>query len=876
MGGLPLDLVSVMNVTHFAFSWSFPLLAIVGGAVAQQVGPIPAEILANTASSGLPGRVAGSERWIVHFKSRSFDLDRFAEANAARRPAGEVQAIVRDLEERLVADQAPFVAAVRRLGGVVVQQWWLVNAAAIEIPPDQLMAVRLLPNVAFVQPDEARRVAIHKATNADNHAADALQVAGHVGAGVAVAIIDTGQDSDVGGSGRPHRTYFLGGNPTNRASGGIGGSRLLTNQQIGRAPADDVNGHGTGVASIAAGANWGTSRADHGHAPAAGIAGYAIAHDASSNSDLSTIATAWQAVARDRSVYNIVAANMSYTASYDPRDVSSQAMDSAALNADLVCVAAAGNSAAFTVSSPCAANGLAVGAVVPDVHTMATFSARGPLFGDADRFYPDLVACGVDSVMAERDREQAEFVAQGTSMAAPQVCGAAVQLRARFPALTALQTKAVLLAAARDVSGQDPLGDRNSHGVGLLRNDHAHSLAESGQYGTGAVSTLVPHDVSVPVQAGKVYQFAITWFRRNLQVDAWSNLNLEVVGPGGQVIAVSATRRNLYEFVRFQAPITGNLIMRTRALLIEGGGSQDFAFAWQEAPPLPLLPHAHAFGAGCGPMCGSINPDGGILTSAIVPNGEVAYEISANPGTLITGLEIFGAATRMYEPRVVGLYFEAGGVIKTAPEWGAVVDFGLRAGFYRPWTGFRAFLVPPSGRFWIGLDQTQLLDPNLTSGTSTTGYQRPVAGFGDWTRSTRVLRPAIKLICGNSQVGHVPAAEAVGWPRLGATVSLPMSGGPANSMTFLALGYSKTTAAFGALPLAMTPLGAPGCRVLGSADSVELLPTGAAGNAQGSLSIPSLSALAGLHVYAQYIAVAPGANALGVTFSNAVDMRIGL
>lgn len=244
------------------------------------------------------------------------------------------------------------------------------------------------------------------------------------------------------GTTRPHRVYFPNGNPALTTGGGIGGSRLLVNRQIGAQSADDTNGHGTGVASISAGANWGTSGADDGHAPMAGICGYAIAELPNGSSYTTTQASGWQQLAADRATYNIVSANMSYSGSPNPLDLAQQAIDSAALNADVLCCVAAGNSGASTTNSCGAANAIAVGALNATTHTVATFSSRGFLSGDSGRFYPDISACGVNTAMALLDNEGGNFVGSGTSMASPQVTGAAAQLRARFPFLTAVQTKA--------------------------------------------------------------------------------------------------------------------------------------------------------------------------------------------------------------------------------------------------------------------------------------------------------------------------------------------------------------------------------------------------------------------------------------------------
>ena len=69
-----------------------------------------------------------------------------------------------------------------------------------------------------------------------------------------VQLVDTGQDSNMGGTGRPHRTYFRQGNIAITNAGGLNGSLLLANVQIpGTVGADDTHGHGTGVCSITSG-----------------------------------------------------------------------------------------------------------------------------------------------------------------------------------------------------------------------------------------------------------------------------------------------------------------------------------------------------------------------------------------------------------------------------------------------------------------------------------------------------------------------------------------------------------------------------------------------------------------------------------------------
>lgn len=74
---------------------------------------------------GLPGKRPGTELWIVQFQKRSFDLSRFRTAIYQRRPAAEVDAIVADLERKVIADQAAFVRKVKNdYDADVLHQWW--------------------------------------------------------------------------------------------------------------------------------------------------------------------------------------------------------------------------------------------------------------------------------------------------------------------------------------------------------------------------------------------------------------------------------------------------------------------------------------------------------------------------------------------------------------------------------------------------------------------------------------------------------------------------------------------------------------------------------------------------------------------------------
>ncbi|MFO1076249.1 MAG: S8 family serine peptidase [Planctomycetota bacterium] len=853
-----------------------PLFAtLLFGSLLAQSDPSLAPLLPNHSEHGVPGAVAGTERWIVHFARRSFDLSGFRGAIAAHRPAAEVAAIVADLEQRVIADQAPFAQAVQALGGTVVRQWWIVDAAAVEIAPNQLLALRRLPNIAYLQPDERCEPVILTATNSSNHDADSLQALGFKGQGVAVAVVDTGQDANMNGFGRPHRVYFPGGNVGNTTGAGIGGSRLLVNRQFGTLPADDPHGHGTGVASICAGADWGTAGADDGHAPEAGICGYSLSNNTAGTTTQSVMASAWQQVAADRATYNIVSANMSYSDSPNPLDISQQAIDSAALNADIMCCVAAANNGSSTAVSCGAANTLAVGAVTANSHTVATFSSRGPLSGDPGRFYPDIAACGVNTVMALRDNENGDYVTSGTSMASPQVCGAAAQLRARFPALSAVETKAALLASAVDISLQNPGLDRNAFGMGLLRNDRVHDLVAAGNYGSSTVGLAAPVVITAfPVIVGHSYRAAIAWHRLDVNSTAWSNLDLEVLDPGSAVIGQSTTPRNLYELAEFTANFTGTVTLRVTAQTIGTGTSQPFAWSATEIPPIPVHGTAVSFGRGCGPVCDVLNGPGTLVPVAL--SGEFAFDMVAAAPMTLSAIDVFtrsqlaGTASS-----VVTVYLPSGGIISQTHLAVTAAAVGTSPDYYR--ATFTSPVTIPAGPYWIGIyspPQTTAF-PNVATGTAVGGYQRTTPLNGPWTRSSLMVRPSFRLYCENPAGVGVPLLSVVGTPRTGSTVGLDLSAALPSSAAFLGVGLSATTAPFGPLPYSLEPFGAIGCAVLTSGDSQRLYLVDAAGTAHAGLVVPNDPTLVNLQLYAQYFVAHPAANQLGIVATGGWHLSLG-
>ncbi len=562
-------------------------LAVFGTALA--LGALPAQVSKSTASvvplteqqrgigtEALPGRLPGTHRYNVTFATRSFDLAAFKAATDRRDPAA-VAEIVKDLERRAQQDQAEFRQAVEALGGAVNITFWLINACNIDLPNEHVGLVRGMPNVLFVDPDLATYPLgagampfIKVATNSSHHNADAEHTLGNRGTGVAVAIVDTSADTSLHGANMPHMVFYRNADRNNHTAGGLDGSRLMGAFQIGSQPANNSHPHGTGVSGIAAGAGWLSAGQDAGHASDAKVIMYSICDvSPSCGSSLAIEAAGWQRVAADAATYGTVTANMSYGSSPSPTDVSQQAIDACALNAGVLPVTAAGNGGSSTGGSSSTANGLAVAAVTPVSKAVAGFSSRGPLSGDPTRFFPDISANGVQTVMPQYGNEGADYVADGTSMASPQVCGAGALVKTSRMASNVRELKALLLNNTESIQAQNVGLDRNAYGVGYLRDDLACAAARNNEVLSGTISsTTTPNTHTLAAVQNQIYAVTLVWNRHVLTGTSWSNLNLTVKN-GATVLATSATPRNLYEKVEFSSPITGNLTIEVSAASLE-------------------------------------------------------------------------------------------------------------------------------------------------------------------------------------------------------------------------------------------------------------------------------------------------------------------
>lgn len=112
---------------------------------------------------------------------------------------------------------------------------------------------------------------------------------------------------------------------------------------------------------------------------------------------------------------------------------------------------------------------------------------------------------------------------------------------------------------------------------------------------------------------------------------------------------------------------------------------------------------------------------------------------------------------------------------------------------------------------------------------------------------------------------------------LGGTVVTAVSGIPAGSSAFVAIGLSATASAFGPLPLALDPFGMNGCTLLhdGALDFAAVCVPGAAGTATHTVALANAPQFLNLHFYLQAWSADATANAAGIVTSNGLELAVG-
>lgn len=375
-----------------------------------------------------------------------------------------------------------------------VRTFSIVPGFAATLTEDQVRRIAALDVVRQVERDTPGVPELDTATRfmGADHVVDDLGISGDrdgdarnwTGEDVTIAVLDTGIDGEHVDFPDGKITHFL---------------EIASNET----EPEDGGGHGTHVASIAAGT--GDGDADYrGVAPGASLIGLKITDDEGERSSESLAIEAYEWIVEHKEEHGIDVATISFgfgTAT-DGTTALELAID-AAWEAGIVCTKSTGNSGPErrTITVPAAARGImAVGAVLDPGDTrgsdvaghgvkhgfsLATFSSRGPTTDG--RVKPDLAAPGVSITAASAGSEDGYTTFSGTSMAAPFTAGTSALMLDANPDLEPDDVREILRRNTEDwgIGGPDI-----DHGWGRIR--VASSVAEAAAWDGRALNASAP------------------------------------------------------------------------------------------------------------------------------------------------------------------------------------------------------------------------------------------------------------------------------------------------------------------------------------------------------------------------------------------------
>jgi serine protease AprX len=383
-------------------------------------------------------------------------------------------------------------ALVAQVGGIPGRQLPIIDGLAADVPNTAFTALASSGAVLRIAADRPT-IGTDERTRATVGASDVWQSFGYDGAGVGVAVIDSGvtpaHDDLRDASGAQRIVHFVD----------------FVNGQAG---AYDDFGHGTHVAGIIAGNGFDSGSLRAGIAPAAGLVVLKVL-DGSGRGAVSDLIAAFDYVLTHRVQYSIRVVNVSIGAGvYESSDTDLLTLAAKrVVQAGVVVVAAAGNNG--THNGATQYGGITAPGNAPWVLTVgasthngtsdrsddaiAGFSSRGPAAVDFAA-KPDLVAPGVgieslsspgSAMYASRpsallpgtiDPGYLPYLSlSGTSQATPVVTGAIALMLQANPSLTPNAVKAILQYTAEIRPGYDAL----TQGAGLLNALGAVQLAVS-------------------------------------------------------------------------------------------------------------------------------------------------------------------------------------------------------------------------------------------------------------------------------------------------------------------------------------------------------------------------------------------------------------
>ncbi len=386
---------------------------------------------------------------------------------------------------------------------------------------------------------------------------------------VVIAVLDTGIDNK----------------HVDLANGKVIGWRDII---AGKTSPYDDHGHGTHVASIAAGAGKGNP-AYKGVAPGAALVGIKVLNSLGSGTTSGIISGIDWMIAQ-KNTYNIRIGNMSLgsTGSSDGTDSLSVAVNNAVDNG-IIMVVAAGNSgpATYTIGSPAAAaKAITVGALYDPGEkgwVLAEFSSRGPT--KDGRTKPDIATPGRNITAARANTTNGYITYSGTSMATPFLAGVVALMLDADYGLTDGQVKNILYAGS-NLKDFGPSGKDIDFGWGinLAYNAVKQAGGFGGTFSDGLTFTYGTGSLGGTGQSANHY-FEVTDASRPIGITfimpSWTtslDFDIYLFNPSGSQVA-SSTGTKRQEQILFQPTVTGTY--RLRVYSYRGSGSYWFNISWK-------------------------------------------------------------------------------------------------------------------------------------------------------------------------------------------------------------------------------------------------------------------------------------------------------
>ena len=483
-----------------------------------------------------------------------------------------------------------------------IHQWDLplIDAVAGRIPHDLILETTTLPGVVMLELDGILHV--QNGDAAVVHEVDlAQQQTGYDGAGVTVAVIDTGIDSlhvglddqdDDNNTNDPKVIAFY---------DAVNNPDKTNGTEI---QAYDDQGHGTHCAGTVAGT--GAPTFEHpGMAPQAFLVGVKVL-DAGGSGSFATVMAGMQWTVDHRYEFNIRAASMSLGGP-GPIEWTSDEEDSVnryaneMVRAGITMLIAAGNSVASAqIGTPGSAEDvITVGALDKDT-SIAVYSSQGPT--EEGRVKPNVAFVGSDVMSAQHNSGDGYVAFSGTSMATPGVAGTVALMLQANPDLSPFDVRNILQETATYrqchymfanepcLEDQIPKNRQNN----VYGHGHVEALAavmeaaqRDYQFDTSVavvVETEAGKDDRIHLMPGDDIQIALTGYadtvqwRSNHLRDDWANLLTFAEGDDDATLDLATIVEQLEHLPGIN--VEGNHTLSVRALVAnESGGHSSTPLA---------------------------------------------------------------------------------------------------------------------------------------------------------------------------------------------------------------------------------------------------------------------------------------------------------